>query len=163
MGDKLSVVNPNLAYANIDYSITRNRDVEGAFGTRLDDKKGTDNYYSVLCYNSTGYVSLKYNLFGLDYFRRPENPQDEEPKETKIEKALRVEARAFLNFIFSARKSITTTKKYAETFTVTYHFLRDDDNFPTAQEVRIAKDQLKEKLQNTVNLWLKENNPQKPV
>lgn len=163
LGDKLSVVNKNLPYSDIDYAITRNRDVDGAFGTRLDNKKGTDNYYSVIAYTSTGYVSLTFNLYGLNYFKRPQNPQDEEPKDTPIERELRRQARAYLNLFFGALRSIITSKKHSTSLAINYHFIRADDNFPTAQEVRIAKDELREELQKTVDLWLEQENPQKPV
>ena len=163
MADRLSVVKPKLPYADIDYKITRNRDVDGAFGTRLDNKKGTDNYYSVIAYTSTGYVSLTFNLYGLNFFRRPENPQDTEAKETDIERELRRQARSYLNLFFKARNSIITSNKHSSSLAITYHFSRDDDNFPTAQEVRIAKDELTERLQKIVDLWLEEDNPQKPV
>lgn len=163
LADRLSVVKDELPYSDIDYKITRNRDVDGAFGTRLDNKKGTDNYYSVIAYTSTGYVSLTFNLCGLNYFRRPQNTQDTEAKETEIERELRRQARAFLNLFFSARNSIISSKKHSSSLAITYHFSRDDDNFPTAQEVRIAKDELTKRLQKTVDLWLENENPQKPV
>lgn len=163
MADRLSVVKPKLPYADIDYKITRNRDVDGAFGTRLDNKKGTDNYYSVIAYTSTGYVSLTFNLYGLNFFRRPENPQDTEAKETDIERELRRQARAYLNLFFKARNSIITSNKHSSSLAITYHFSRDDDNFPTAQEVRIAKDELTERLQKIVDLWLEQDTPEKPV
>ena len=163
LADRLSVVKPKLPYADIDYKITRNRDVDGAFGTRLDNKKGTDNYYSVIAYTSTGYVSLTFNLCGLNFFRRPENPKDEEAKETDIERELRRQARAYLNLFFKARNSIISSKKHSSSLAITYHFSRDDDNFPTAQEVRIAKDELAERLQKIVDLWLENENPEKPV
>lgn len=163
LANRLSVVKSQLPYSDIDYKITRNRDVDGAFGTRLDNKRGTDNYYSVIAYTSTGYVSLTFNLYGLNYFRRPLNPKDEEAKETDIEKELRRQARAYLNLFFKARNSIITSNKHSSSLTITYHFNRDDDNFPTAQEVRIAKDELKVRLQKIVDLWLENDNPQKPV
>lgn len=163
LANRLSVVKDELPYSDIDYKITRNRDVDGAFGTRLDSKKGTDNYYSVIAYTSTGYVSLTFKLYGLNFFRRPENPQDTEAKETDIERELRRQARVFLNLFFKARNSIISSKKHSSSLAITYHFNRDDDNFPTAQEVRIAKDELTVRLQKTVDLWLQQDNPQKPV
>lgn len=163
LAKRLSVVKDELPYADIDYKITRNRDVDGAFGTRLDSKKGTDNYYSVIAYTSTGYVSLTFNLYGLNYFRRPLNPQDTEAQETDIERELRRQARAYLNLFFKARNSIITSNKHSSSLAITYHFNRDDDNFPTAQEVRIAKDELTVRLQRIVDLWLEQDNPQKPV
>lgn len=163
LADKLSVVKENLPYSDINYVITRNRDVDGAFGTRLDNKKGTDNYYSVICYTSTGYVSLTFNLYGLNYFKRPQNPQDEEPKDTEIERTLRKQARAYLNLFFGALRSIITSKKHSTSLAINYHFIRRYDNFPTAQEVRVAKDELQEEMQKTVDLWLEQDNPQKPV
>ena len=96
-------------------------------------------------------------------FRLGKKPKDEEAKETDIERELRRQARAFLNLFFSARNSIITSNKHSSSLAITYHFSRDDDNFPTAQEVRIAKDELTVRLQKTVDLWLEQENPQKPA
>ena len=60
---------------------------------------------------------------------------------------------------FEARRSLTTTSKIGSKLSFDFHFERADENFPTVQEVRIACENLKEKMQTIVNLWLKEENP----
>lgn len=159
----LAKTDPNLPFSEFDYQIYRSKDAEGAFGCSYGTIKGKDTYYAVVANTTTGYVYLVFRLKGLEKFKRPQNPQDEEPQETEIERALRKEARTFLNLFFSSRKSITTSKKKLSTLSIDFHFLRDDDNFPTAQEFKIAKLQLEEKLQKTVDLWLQQDNPQKPA
>lgn len=160
---RMATTDPNLPFSDFDFQIHRSQDAEGAYGCSFGTIKGKDTYYAVVANTTTGYVYLVFRLKGLEKFKRPQNPQEEEPKETEIERALRKEARAFLNSFFSARKSITSSKKKLSTLSIDFHFLRDDDNFPTAQEFKIAKLKLEEKLQEIVDLWLYQDNPQKPV
>lgn len=160
---RLATTDPDLPFSDFDYQIYRSKDAEGAFGCSYGTVKGKDTYYAVIANTTTGYVDLVFRLKGLEKFKRPQNPQDEEPQETEIERALRKEARTFLNLFFSSRKSITTSKKKLSTLSIDFHFLRDDDNFPTAQKLKIAKLQLEERLQKIVDLWLEQENPQKPA
>ena len=160
---RMATTDPNLPFSDFDFQIHRSQDAEGAFGCSYGTIKGKDTYYAVIANTTTGYVDLVFRLKGLEKFKRPQNPQDEEPQETEIERALRKEARTFLNLFFSARKSITASKKKNSTITIDFHFSREDDNFPTAQKLKIAKLKLEEKLQEIVDLWLQQENPQKPV
>lgn len=160
---RMATTDPNLPFSDFDFQIHRSKDAEGAFGCSYETIKGKDTYYAVIANTTTGYVDLVFRLKGLEKFKRPHNPQDEEPQETEIERALRKEARTFLNLFFSSRKSITTSKKKLSTLSIDFHFLRDDDNFPTAQEFKIAKLKLEERLQKIVDLWLQQDNPQKPA
>lgn len=160
---RMATTDPNLPFSDFDFQIHRSQDAEGAYGCSYGTIKGKDTYYAVVANTTTGYVYLVFRLKGLEQFKRPQNPKDEEPQETEIERTLRREARTFLNSFFSARKSITSFKKKLGTLSIDFHFLRDDDNFPTAQEFKIAKLKLEERLQKTVDLWLQQDNPQKPV
>lgn len=160
---RLATTDPNLPFSDFDYQIYRSKDAEGAFGCSYGTVKGKDTYYGVIANTTTGYVDLVFRLKGLEKFKRPQNPQDEEPQETEIERELRRVARAFLTSFFSARKSITSSKKKNCTLTIDFHFSREDDNFPTAQKLKIAKLKLEERLQEIVDLWLQQDNPQKPV
>lgn len=136
-----------------EYRIYRNREVDEAFGCSFGRKK-SDAYYAVIAYTTTGYLNLIFDLKGLEKFKRPE-----ETTEIPIERELRIVGRNFMIDFFKARRSLTTTSKVGSKLSFDFHFERADNNFPTVQEVRIACENLKEKMQTIVNLWLKEDNP----
>ncbi|MEE1239891.1 MAG: hypothetical protein UHO61_08210 [Acutalibacteraceae bacterium] len=142
----------DLPYAEV-YRIYRNREVDEAFGCSFGRKK-SDAYYAVIAYTTTGYLNLIFDLKGLEKFKRPE-----ETTEIPIERELRIVGRNFMIDLFKARRSLTTTSKVGSKLSFDFHFERADNNFPTVQEVRIACENLKEKMQTIVNLWLKEDNP----
>lgn len=148
----LAKVCQNLPYAEV-YRIYRNREVDEAFGCSFGRKK-SDAYYAVIAYTTTGYLNLIFDLKGLEKFKRPE-----ETTEIPIERELRIVGRNFMIDLFEARRSLTTTSKVGSKLSFDFHFDRADNNFPTVQEVRIACENLKEKMQTIVNLWLKEENP----
>lgn len=150
----LAKVCQNLPYAE-EYRIYRNREVDKAFGCSFGRKK-SDAYYAVIAYTTTGYLNLIFDLKGLEKFKRPLRELKDEPKEIPIERELRVVGRKFMIEFFKARSSLTTTSKVGSKLSFDFHFERADENFPTVQEVRIACENLKEKMQTIVNLWLKD-------
>lgn len=150
----LAKVCQNLPYAE-KYRIYKNREVDEAFGCSFGRKK-SDAYYAVIAYTTTGYLNLIFDLKGLEKFKRPIRTPKEETKEIKIEKELRIAGRNFMIEFFKARSSLTTTSKVGSKLNFDFHFERADENFPTVQEVRIASENLKEKMQAIVNLWLQE-------
>lgn len=153
----LAKVCQNLPYAE-EYRVYRNREVDEAFGCSFGRKK-SDAYYAVIAYTTTGYLNLIFDLKGLEKFKRPICALKDETKEIPIERELRIVGRYFMINFFEARRSLTTTSKVGSKLSFDFHFERADENFPTVQEVRIASENLKEKMQTIVNLWLKEENP----
>lgn len=149
----LAKVCQNLPYAEV-YRIYRNREVDEAFGCSFGKKK-SDAYYAVIAYTTTGYLNLIFDIKGLEKFKRPRSVK-EETKEIPIERELRIVGRNFMIEFFGARSSLTTTSKVGSKLSFDFHFERADENFPTVQEVRIACENLREKMQTIVNLWLKE-------
>lgn len=138
-----------------EYRVYRNREVDEAFGCSFGRKK-SDAYYAVIAYTTTGYLNLIFDLKGLEKFKRPIRTPKEESKEIPIERELRIVGRNFMIDFFKARSSLTTTSKVGSKLSFDFHFERADENFPTVQEVRIACEELKQKMQTIVNLWLKE-------
>lgn len=108
---RLATTDPDLPFSDFDYQIYRSKDAEGAFGCSYGTVKGKDTYYAVIANTTTGYVDLVFRLKGLEKFKRPQNPQDEEPQETEIERALRKEARTFLNLFFLVPQEYNNIKK----------------------------------------------------
>lgn len=157
----LAKVCQNLPYAE-EYRVYRNREVDEAFGCSFGKRK-SDAYYAVIAYTTTGYLNLIFDLKGLEKFKRPTCSLKEETTEIPIERELRIVGRYFMIDFFKARSSLTTTSKVGSKLSFDFHFERADKNFPTVQEVRIACENLKEKMQTIVNLWLEQDTPQKPV
>lgn len=151
----------DLPYAE-EYRVYRNREVDEAFGCSFGRRK-SDAYYAVIAYTNTGYLNLIFDLKGLEKFKRPVSSLKEETTEIPIERELRIVGRYFMIDFFKARRSLTTTSKVGSKLSFDFHFERADNNFPTVQEVRIACENLKEKMQTIVNLWLQQDTPEKPV